>query len=611
MSSLRTQGLVSISFVFVILLMSVSPGFVSAQNPIGDLQNGPYVDKIVFNVIAEADQSIISLLNNEIDLIGGKVDPRYLEQLYETEDVEVVNTLRNGYGYCTINCAKNPFNYTSFRRALAFALDKEAISDDCWAGLSQPQDSCVTAVNPWSIEGHLPYTYYEANVALGNEILDAAGFDIDPATGFRTDPHGNPFDVLVECGHGSEIAMEVGVKIAEALNALNIDAVSVPTDFYEYLNRLNYHGDYDIIFLGATFGSFDVDWLAYEYWSEYADVPYFNSPNFRNASYDSWRDQLLHSTDYDEVYEAAIEMQRVWVYQCPEIICYENAFLSAYRTDKFEGFVNGVSGGIPGFWTNYKVHLKNSLGGPFGGTLRMSINYDINSFNLMLAGTVVSGSILGLLYDSLLTRDHNGNEIPWLAESWSSKTHNDNPDIPDGYTRFKFDLIQNATWTDGTPLTAEDVAFSLNYYRDSPGNPSGVDLSEMTAAVAPTTYQLVVEFNTESYWHLSNVAAKPIIPKHIFTEIGHDGWNSWNPNPPNDPMVTSGPFNVSEYIGGEFTEVTYNPNYFFGLDRTPNDTDTDTTTVPFNPIMAVAAGAVGAAVVILIGGYAILRKDSM
>ena len=92
----------------------------------------------------------------------------------------------------------------------------------------------------------------------------------------------------------------------------------------------------------------------------------------------------------------------------------------------------------------------------------------------------------------------------------------------------------------------------------------------MAATFAPTRYTVIVEFDTESYWHLHTVSYKPIIPKHIFQDIGLEGWNLWNPIPPDDAMVTSGPFNVSDYVMGEYIELTYNPNYLF-ISWNPNE----------------------------------------
>jgi ABC-type transport system substrate-binding protein len=156
------------------------------------------------------------------------------------------------------------------------------------------------------------------------------------------------------------------------------------------------------------------------------------------------------------------------------------------------------------------------------------------------------------------------------------------------------------------PLTAYDAAFSLNYMRDAPGARMAPELKDVSAAYAPTTSTLIVEFDTVSYWHMHRISYKPILPKHIFEVIGVDNWNTWQPTPPADEMVTCGPFNVSMYVSGEFVEMTRNPNYFYGLER-PDTTPTPTDVAP-DLIMPIVAGAVGAAVVILVGGYVLMRQ---
>jgi ABC-type transport system substrate-binding protein len=588
--------------------MSASPMLAAGQMYVpGHAKSGPYIDKIVYDVLTQEDQRIIAIQDGTIDLIDDQVDPSYLEQLVEAEDVEVYNMVRNGYGLMEINCEKYPLNITAFRRAIAFAVDKEAISDDVWEGLSQPQDSMVPATNIHTIEGQLPYTYYESNIELANEILDDAGFlDVDE-DGIREAPNGEDFDILVECASVSPQAIEIGEIFEEALLALDIDANSEPTDFYEYLTRLHYHGDYDMVFLGNSFNTFDVDWLIYNYGSAYAEEPFLNVVNFRNASFDSWIPQLQFGATYEEVHEAAIEMQRILVYECPEIICYENIQLYPYRTDRFENFQESVIDGIPGFWTNLKVHLTEDMDGPYGGTLTWSNSEEIDTFNFMATSSGYAQQINNMMWDQLMRVGADGHDVPWLAESWTLETHDDNAAIPEGHARITFDLIQNATWTDGTPLTGEDVAFTLNYYNDGAGNPYGPDLTEMVAAYSPTTYQVVVEFASESYWNLHRIGYKPIIPKHVFESTEADDWNEWNPTPPEQMMVTSGPFNVTEHIDGEFTELSYNPNYFFGLDRDAPITPPNGGS--FNLTLALMVGAVGAVVIVVIGAYLLFRRE--
>ena len=580
-----TRKFLSLVLIAEILILALLPASVrSLPLPALGVKNGPFVDKLQFKVITGDDQQVLALQNDEIDLIDQSIHPSFILQLNSSENVNIVSHPRNGYGYIVINCAKYPFNITAFRRAAAFALDKYAISEDIWEGFAQPQDSCVPSMNPFSIEGQLSYSYYDANIELGNQLLDDAGFLDVNADGFRDAPDGSNFDVRVEVVQSSNIGLEVGEKMIEGLRALNISAISEPSDFPYYRNPK----DFDMVFLGLSFNSFDVNWLAYEFWGELADEPYHNIASWRNASYDGWRDQLLNSTSYEEVYEAAIEMQRVWVYECPWVICYENFHISAYRTDKFEGHVNDWSDGVPGTWTNRKVHLKADQGGPFGGTFRWSNSLDLDTFNILAASSAYTLHVLTELYDSLMTLDSEGYDIMWLAESYLAETHADNAAIPAGHTRFTFQLLQNATWTDGNPLTAEDVAFSLNFLRDAPGNRYRLDLLDMSAAYAPSTYTVVVEFSTESYWHLHSVAYKPIFPKHVMQEIVIEDWANWSPNPPVETMVTSGPFNVSEYVAGEFCELTYNPNYFFGLNRSAGS-EPSSTTPPSNDTPSVTS----------------------
>lgn len=166
-------------------------------------------------------------------------------------------------------------------------------------------------------------------------------------------------------------------------------------------------------------------------------------------------------------------------------------------------------------------------------------------------------------------------------------------------------MIENATWTDGTSLTAEDAAFSLNYYRDTAGNPYGIDLAKMTRAVAGSTYTLIVEFETESFRNLHRVAYKPIIPKRIFEDRMGTGWQEYNPNPPEVEMVTSGPFNVSEYVAGEYLELSRKGDYPF-LPETATETTRPTSNNTEQAILF-AIGLIAAATAIF-AGYKMTAK---
>ncbi|MFW9933174.1 MAG: ABC transporter substrate-binding protein, partial [Candidatus Thorarchaeota archaeon] len=232
----------------------------------------------------------------------------------------------------------------------------------------------------------------------------------------------------------------------------------------------------------------------------------------------------------------------------------------------------------PSFWTNYKLRLDSGPLGQIGGTLRIGVPLYPDTYNLMTSSSTYSLKIFDILYDSLLKQSPDGSSIPWLAKNYTITTTEDDVAISEGHSRLTFDILDNATWSDGEPLTAEDISYSLSYYVNSVGNPLGQDLVGLVTTYAPNDYRVVVEFNTTSYWHLHSIGYKPIMPKQVLETIGLSEWQDWKPDPLSGEFVTSGPFNISDYVENEYVELTRNPAYFYqphaveATDTSPTET---------------------------------------
>ncbi|MFW9976454.1 MAG: ABC transporter substrate-binding protein [Candidatus Thorarchaeota archaeon] len=578
---LKSKLRIAMVIFFLMILLQLSPLCVSGQTT-ETLQEGPYLNGLDYDIIPSMDNMILAIQDGDIDLVGEALSPIDYRMLESVGDIQVESTPRNGFSIFCINCVKYPFNISSFRRAVAFAFDKQRVISEVWEGLAYLQDCPIPSNNIFSAEGMLDFNYYNANISIANQLLDIAGFlDVD-VDGFREAPDGSEFDVQIEGSLISDIDIQTGEILLDAFDEMHIDAELIPAYYDEYLNRLYFHGDYDCVMVEKDYGSNELVEFAFDYWTEYADEPYRNYPNWRNATFDSWRDQLFHATEFEDVYEAAIEMQRIWVEDSPVIIAYQNLILSAYRTDRFEGFINSIRAGVPSWWTNFRTHVIDETE-ILGGTLKIGMVQDVESFNFMVIPSESSTYVLDNLYDSLIRQAPDGRDVLWLAEAFVAETHEDNQAVPDGYSRFTFDIRHDISWTDGTPLTAEDIAFTLNYYRDAPGNPYGIDLEDLAAAYAISTYRIVTEFRTESYWHLRTIGYKPILPRHVFIDIGIDSWNLWNPDPPEEAMVTSGPFIISDYEYGDYVHLRYNSLYFFGLDDHPTDSSIPGSTLTTDP----------------------------
>ena len=617
MLTYRKKRLIALTLAAAFLFMAVSPVMTNAVTVPDNLNTGPYVEKIVYQVIASQDQRIAAILAGTVEMDNSFFNPSNLDLLTADEDVSIAENLRNGYGHIRINCRDYPLNISGFRRAFAYAYDKRAVQQDIMLGYSQLHDALVPYTNSFSIEDDLEYHYYDADPTTGNAILDKLNFTMQP-DGWRTAPDGSPIDIEIIYGANTpDIGGGCAQLGVDALEELGIHAHTLPQDFNTYISTLDSHGAYDMIFYATNFYGSDVDWLAYSYWSERADEPLENPSNFRNETYDSYRDDLLNGVTYEEVYEAAAEMQRILHYNVPLLIVYENIYMQAYRNDVFEGHVDDLGRYIAGPWTARKIHKIDGTG---GGTVTIAIGEEPDSFNIFTSNSAYSAAIQNNLYPRLYDWANDLSPYGNLATNLITEVHEDNPTaIPVNHTRFTVDIVSNATWSDGEQLTAADVAFTFNYFLQSyaiAGNPAGLGLQNLISITALTPTRVQFLFDSLSYWHFSNFAYSWIIPEHIFNDvdgIGYAGWNTWNPvfNPA-EPNVNCGPFKFTDFEAGEFYEITANTDFHYYPENwpppEPTTTPTPTDTPEFNATLAIVAGAVGAAVVILVGGFVLLRQ---
>jgi peptide/nickel transport system substrate-binding protein len=93
-----------------------------------------------------------------------------------------------------------------------------------------------------------------------------------------------------------------------------------------------------------------------------------------------------------------------------------------------------------------------------GGTLNVGVAGEIKVLDPHITTLAVYATTLRFtIYETLIEADAEGNYIPSLAESWEL--------APDGMS-LTLNLVQNATFHNGKPFTAEDVAFTIGRIKD-------------------------------------------------------------------------------------------------------------------------------------------------
>ena len=174
--------------------------------------------------------------------------------------------------------------------------------------------------------------------------------------------------------------------------------------------------------------------------------------------------------------------------------------------------------------------------------LRVGMSGSPNSLNPGAAYLTEATDVFELVYSTLIDMDFAGNYIPDLAKSWS---------VSDDGLQWTFKLAPDAKFSDGTPVTAEDVAFTLLAYRDwgDFGYMSGY-AAHFADVQAADEHTVVVTLDTPIGNMESQVLFCYILPKHIWEAYAGDVEAALGFT--NDPMVGSGPFHLVEYKQGEF-----------------------------------------------------------
>jgi len=201
--------------------------------------------------------------------------------------------------------------------------------------------------------------------------------------------------------------------------------------------------------------------------------------------------------------------------------------------------------------------------GSFGGELVSStIGEGPKTFNPFNSKDNTSSTLASIMYDGLLTTDPvTGMPAPKLAKSYTIS--------PDGRT-YTVKLRRGVKWSDGKPITADDVYFTWNdIIFAGLGDTSARD-SLVIDGKLPTVKKIddyTVEFTTpKPYAPFIRMLSTSIAPKHFFLPAvkkgaaAFDSFLSTTINPKD--IVSSGAFRLKEYVPAQRVVFERNPFYY-------------------------------------------------
>ena len=156
-------------------------------------------------------------------------------------------------------------------------------------------------------------------------------------------------------------------------------------------------------------------------------------------------------------------------------------------------------------------------------------------------------TVFELVYDAMYDLNLDGSFTLSLADSVS---------VSDDGLVYTYKIRDGIKWHDGEPLTADDIAFTYNLYKDTPEYPY------LNGYYTPYFESIVANGNdvvltlTEAIPNIeSQLVFLYVLPKHIWENENKIEFE-------NTAMIGSGPFKMAEYVQNEFVRLTANKDHF-------------------------------------------------
>ena len=198
-----------------------------------------------------------------------------------------------------------------------------------------------------------------------------------------------------------------------------------------------------------------------------------------------------------------------------------------------------------------------------GGTLKLAVTR-FSTLNPLYNKNYTLFQIHHLIYEGLVTFDENMEIKPLLATDWRKSE--------DGQS-IQFTLRNDVKWHDDTPLTAEDIIFTINLIKDNTyGTSVFQDSLKYISDVRIVENNIINITFSQPYSNALEIMTFPILPKHVF-----QGENMNKLQSSNFPLIGTGPFKLEKYDNMRNIKLSRNDNYW---GKVPYITDVDIMIVP-------------------------------
>ncbi|HSJ14624.1 MAG TPA: ABC transporter substrate-binding protein, partial [Longimicrobiales bacterium] len=196
----------------------------------------PRLDRLVYRTVPEQTGILAELLTGRVHL-GLSIRPPQVPRLQQSPQLRVLEMPVANWVFLGLNTRLPQFDTREERRAIALALDRQAIIDGIMGGRNVAGRSVVTPVH-WAYDSTDSRTAPRHDPAAAAAMLARAGWIDRDGDGIREDAAGHPFRFRLKVWQGSGTYAEIAEVIQAQLRQVGVQVDVQIVEFNTFLAQM-------------------------------------------------------------------------------------------------------------------------------------------------------------------------------------------------------------------------------------------------------------------------------------------------------------------------------------------------------------------------------------
>ncbi len=232
----------------------------------------PFMERIIHVNVRSTETMLLMFQTGQLDMAGLRLsDVAILEQETEKRDFRIINLgtdMGQSMFWFNLNPGKDKsgkpfvaphklkwFQDVRWRKAMAYAVDREGISQTVFSGMAEPQYGPETPANKlWYNPNPIRYEY---NLDDSRALLGEMGLIDRDGDGIREDEAGNKVEFTMITNTGNDNRELIGNIVKDDLSKVGIKMNFNPVEFNTLIVKIGNEYDYECCLLGLTSGDPD------------------------------------------------------------------------------------------------------------------------------------------------------------------------------------------------------------------------------------------------------------------------------------------------------------------------------------------------------------------